>query len=250
MRSRSSRRSFLATLGASAAIAPTVISAVDLDSIDSTYSHVSTEYEESTLQDYQPLLLMESEDRGEFKYLLSYVARSDQYDTYACCYIARYSLQSGTTSVDSHRADTEPVYVFVDKDTDEVTEIVATAWHWNAAGVYPEDASLTSDRTSAETHISMDVVQDWHHYQFRDDGRGVFKSLEDWHDHRQSLVDNGLYDRGAPEAFEEPWTMSADHEKRGGWWNTEGAVNVDLITMRVWDLLGIRGADTQQQDLR
>jgi len=193
---------------------------------------------------------MQTEDRDQFKYLLSYVARSDQYDTYACCYIARYSLQSGTSASDSHRGDTEPVYVFVDGETDEVTEIVATAWHWNAAGVYAEAASLSADRTADETHISMDVVENWHHYQFRDDDRGVFKSLEDWHDHRAPLVDNGLYDRGAPAAFEEPWVMSADHDKRAGWWNTSGAVNLDVIMMQVWDLLGIRGADTRQQDLR
>jgi len=233
---------------------------IDLDEIDDRFAHVETTHSEDLeiLRRYQPLLVMQAEDRKQFKFQLAYVARSEEYDTYACCYISRYIVQDGVGPGDSHLGDTEPVYVFVQEDTDVPTEVVFSAWHWNAAGAFAADAALSEDRTSSATHVSLDIATPHHQYSLREDDRGVFYDLADWHDYRQRLVDNGLYDRGEPAAFEEPWTMSADHGGRAGWWTDEGAfqagvppeVNVDYALMRVWRLLGIRGAANQQEDLR
>ncbi len=258
------RRSVLAAGATVAGFAATTGSvraaSTDLADVDEEFSHVDTTYESDieALEQFQPRLVMQSDDRTKFKHQLAYVARSEKYDTYACCYIARYSAQDGVGNADSHLGDTEPIYVFVNEDTDSPTEVVFSAWHWNAAGAMKADANLSADRVSTATHVSLDVANPHHHYSLREDDRGVFYELADWHEYRQSLVDNGLYHRGSAAAFEEPWVLSADHNNRAGWWSEDGVVfsgippdiHVDYALMRVWDLLGVRGAGSRQQDLR
>lgn len=259
--SESSRRKFLASTAAASTLAVGIqgtASATDLDAIDREYSHVDITYEQDTLERYQPRLTMTTDHIERFRHQASYVARSDRYDSYACCYVARYTVQEGATGHDSHLGDTEPCYVFVDSETDEPVEAVWTGWHWNAAGITAEDATLHPGRTNDPTHISLSVVYPWGNYQYADQDEGAFFELADWRGKREALVDGGLYDRGSTAAFEEPWVMSAEHDAKPGWWDEAGvfqdgfppAVNEDYLTMRVWELLRIRGWDQRSKRLR
>ncbi|SDJ33015.1 hypothetical protein SAMN05216226_102158 [Halovenus aranensis] len=256
------RRQYLQSLAAAggATVVVESASAADLDDIDSEYSHVDTSFEQATLEQFQPRLLVDGETRPNLRNQLAWVARSDEYDTTACCYVTRYSHQEGLTGLDSHLYDTEPVYVFVDEDAGTVDEVIFTGWHWNAAAVSGSAAPLSAQRTDTETHVSLTVVSPWHNYVLARPDSGAFFGLTDWHARRSYLVDNGLYERGAVEAFEEPWTMHSDHGARGGWWNeklflqADGPlpirVNIDYLTMRVWRRIGIRGWSDRAENLR
>ena len=229
------------------------------DEYDERFPHVDIEYEEETLKLYQPLLLLNTESRRALRHQLGYVARSDEYDTFCCVYISRYTHQTGYTRYDSHLWDTEPIYVFVDADTQEVDEVVFTGWHWNAAAVDGDSANLVRDRSNLDTHISLDVIEPWHHYQHAPEREGAFYSLEDWFRFRQLLLDDGLYERGAVEAFEEPWTMHSDHGARAGWWDDSGfisfegdfpSINTDYTIMRLWALTRRQGYEDRSVNLR
>lgn len=255
------RRDFLASASAAVATPLALVGsarATTLEDAKEEFSHVDIEYDKPTLERYQPRLSMTTEHLKRFQYQASYVARSDEYDTYVCCYVARYTKQEGITGHDSHLGDTEPVYIFVDSGTDEPVEAVWTGWHWNAAGITDDSATFHPGQSDDPTHLSLSVVWPWGNYTYTDADQGAFFDLADWRPERELLVSGGLYDRGSAAAFEEPWVMSAAHEGRAGWWDQSGliqggippSINQDYLTMLVWETLRIRGWNSRSERIR
>lgn len=197
-------------------------------------SHVTLEFDQSALEDYQPLLVTEQNFRSRFKGMYGYVARSDEYAYDVHCYITQLTHQDGLPGIgaDSHLGDHEPLYVYVNGDG-EPELFVYSGYHWFASEIRAGDANLTQDRRSDESHGNFRVIEPWHNYSHSDDIEGTFFDLEDWPAVRDQWVDNGFYSSAAPEAFEDPITML----RRNGWW-AEGTL--DHRVAQIWAGLGRR----------
>lgn len=240
---------------------------IDTASADShesdAFDNVTISYDETLLRRYQPRTVLDPNAVDRFKFTLGYVAESDEYDTTALCYVSRFTHQEGLTGLDSHLGNTVPQYVFLEEDGQQPVEVVWNGWHWNAAAISGEAAPLSEDRVDGSaTHISFESVYPWENLVLADASDGIFLELKDWQDRRSYLIeDNGLYNRGAAKAFEKPWVMGSEAvggEARQGWWSATQAVklgvlpeiNVDLVTMQLWELLGARGFDERSAELR
>lgn len=208
---------------------------IDVESRD-----IEIYYDEFRLRKYQPKLVMDQDTRRRFKGLFGYVAESENEDTFVCCYWMQKTHQDGLPIInkDSHLGDHEPIYVFVDEDSEDVETIVYTGYHWYASEITPENTLMTSDRAADETHANFEVIDPWHHFSRvpTDGTHGAFFELKSWPEHRDSWMDNGFYDPAQPEAIEDPWTMM----ERDGWWR-DGSFDKRMAS--VWRVLGLRGGD-------
>jgi len=67
--------------------------------------------------------MLRTEDMEPVQVLYGYVARSNEYETDMLCYWAQLTHQDGLPGVraDSHLGDHDPIFVFVDSESGDVT---------------------------------------------------------------------------------------------------------------------------------
>lgn len=217
------RRSFLRTAGTVALGAGVLSATATASHFEAQPEHVTLSFDESTLKTYRPALDIPSQELDKFLGLYGLVATSPEYDTGCCVYWSSWTHQEGWLgNLDSHYGDHEPVYVFFDHDSGEVTKVVASIYHWMAGRSEPPAIPMD------ETHPRLRVISPWHQYTAAD-GSGSFYGIEDLTSAFQSWLDNGLEDDLEPGTVVNPWIM----EGRGDWWRrgwTGFSLNAVLVS--------------------
>lgn len=198
--------------------------------------HVNIYYDKAKLEEYQPLLVMDSETRTRYKAMFGYIAESTEYEYDVYCYWSQLTHQDGLPMVDadSHLGDHEPVYVFVEKDTGDVAEIRYSAGHWHAAVLPSEEADLVQARTSSGTHVRLKVHSKYSHHSYAPNSDGVFVDIRSWLSYRDEWIDNGFYEAASEEAVENPARMRS----RDTWFD-EGTR--DAFIASFWRQMGAYG---------
>ena len=209
------------------------------DPFENQPEHVEILFDQQMLRRYEPRLIMNEQTRRRHKGLYGYVARSDEYDYDVCCYWSQLTHQDGLPIVraDSSFGDHEPIYVFVDKETEQIHDVIYTAYHWYASQISVEDSpdSFIRDRDDdSATHIVLGVVDPWHHYTRDVHGSGVFLPLRNWLNVRDDWADSNMYEAAQNEAIEDPMLM----RDRNSWWQDD---STDSLFAELWRMLGLRG---------
>ena len=209
------RRQFLVRTGSTLTGAVTGSIAVTGTASASAYSsqpdEVTLKYDEARLKQYRPLLITEALDPDlQTPVLNSWVATHETRDTFVCCYWSWYPEQRGYSSADSHRPDREPVYVFVDELTGEVTKVVYDGWHYIAA-------TDLDPRIHDAFHVQLYVIYPWHPYRRpkseRNKSAGQYLKLRNMHDAYEVWLGEG-WDVNPPTVVD-PWSINS----RGHWWS-------------------------------
>lgn len=247
-----SRRDVLATSGKALAglglLATTAApSAAEIDS-DAKPDHVTVRYNEERLERWQPYMSMSSEARKALTGVYGYEATSPEWEYDVLCYWSRYSIQEGFWIFDSHQYDHEPVYLFLDSSASEpappsALELVKyAAYHHYSGSVAPELSELSGSRQSTdETHASLDVIPQYHHYRYTGDGSGIHPPLKDWPAARSEWEAYGFYSGTSREAVDAPHTML----DRESWW-ADGTTDAKFASL--WLRLGLAPDDRDELD--
>lgn len=199
-------------------------------------------WDEYRLRKYQPLLKMDDATRKRFDGLYGYVATSESEETDVLCYWSKVetveSLPGGNDTLGSSIGDHDPIYVFVNSETEEIERIVYSAYNLEAAEVRPDEDDLKqSDRTDSPTHATFTVVTGWHHYRYTPAETGHFTDLKSWPDARSTWLDNNFGMDTA--AVENPWQLASATD----WRANDGWVSLSDIWLDLGQTLGWYGAD-------
>jgi hypothetical protein len=233
-----SRRQFLAsTAGAFVGVRVTS-GRVAADHRDAKPEHVTISYTESTLSAFQPLLDLTEEDKSRLLGQYAWTATSPEHDTDCHVYWTAYTHQSGVTEYDSHYGDHEPAYVFVDSQTGEIQEVVASIYHWLRGR-----ALASGLRIENETNPVLGVITPWHQYTApapqedptRPELSNLDNAFDDW-------LANGLEEALEPGVVVNPWRMQGA-DGRGHWWrDTVASISFDAAYMRILRTIGLHEA--------
>lgn len=250
MTEKMKRRAFLKKAGALSSLGIGVTASAGIASathLGEQPEHVTITYDEDWLKQYQPALVFEKGTQDKLIGQFAWRATSTEYEEDVGVYWCSYTHQDGVSEYDSHLGDHEPLYVFVDSETGDVSRIIYSAYHWLAGRTTapPLDA----------THPKMHVVKPWHHYyttpaagSFADlyklgsqeslDDPNVTTTFESW-------LENGLEESLEPGTVVDPWIMKS----RGDWWRDDVAgVSFNAIYVSVLLKLGLHEAS--QTDLQ
>ena len=179
--------------------------------------------DEAELLEYLPYLRYEtgSPSREQLIGIYGWKAESPDYETDAYYFWARYTHQNagaehfgpleraaGYLASDAHLFDHEPSITFVDPSTGDVEEVVYTQGHHSVAR--ETDPPLMEGDNDQPTHVSLRVVDPWHHYDPDEEKRGVdvrnFAEFGSFLKKRDAWRDNGFYENSSAEAIDNPWT--------------------------------------------
>ncbi|ELZ05733.1 hypothetical protein [Natrialba aegyptia] len=248
-----SRRQFIVSASATAA-AIAVPGLVSAETPEWSPDHITmTGDDEDELRRYQPYLDIPWADQQSLIGVYGWFAESEDYDTRAYYYWAKYNSQNslfdalpligGLFSEDAHFGDHEPVIVLADPDSGEVQRVLYSGYHHFAVDISGEDMTLVEDAESYPTHPSLQVAVPHHHFRHqRDDSRTIAASsisgaeFGSFLDQRSSWEQNGVFDSSSDTAIADPWAMS----DRGTWWD-ESTTDYQFARIRV--LLNWRDSD-------
>lgn len=255
-----SRRRFVATIGtAAAAAAVGGTSSASAATDEPEWSHgITLEINRSDdleeLRTYQPLFNISADARSKLKGLYGWKATSPEHSTDAYYYWARYTHQEpgaasfldravGALASDGHLHDTEPVIVAVDSETGEVEQATVTGYHHYAMDVVDDRYFIQSEHPSLATHVSLGVVDPWHHYT-RDATHRVakvdgFAEFGSFLEKRSEWANDGMYTNSSNKAVDDPWYILEG--ARDTWW-ADGTR--DARAVKLWRWMGLRGADS------
>ena len=245
------RRTFLKALPAAAVGSVAASGIAAADHRDAGVDHVTLRYDQQEMEQYRPKVYdpprKNADEQAQEFY--GWIAESNEYDYQVLVYFLYYQVQRDGAGVAGHRHDREPVYVFVDTETNEVREIVYSAYHWLAerSGSPP-----TVEEGNGE-HPMLQVVPPYNHYVLTEREEDVehfdvkplgtqdgnpFKSegettFEAW-------LGTGWEDALEPGVVQDPARMRT----RDSWWR-DGR---ETLFVRTWSNLQVRlaqiGVDT------
>lgn len=204
-------------------------------------------WDEYRLRKFQPLLEMGQATREKFDGLYGYVATSENEDTDVLCYWSKVSdgesLPVGSDTLGSAIGDHDPIYVFVDSETDEIDRIVYSGYNLDAAEIRPGTDDLEQRRADEPTHATFTVVSGWHHYKHTPDASGHFTALKSWSAVRETWRNNNFSPDTA--AVENPWQLETESD----WRANSSFFSLTDIWLSLGKRLGWYGAD-ETDDLR
>jgi hypothetical protein len=218
---------------------------------DAQPEHVTIGYDEQTLLEYAPKLVLSQEARQKWRGLWGWTATSPEYDLDHHVYVALYTHQDGLGTVgqwlsDSHLGDTEWFYVLSDSDTGGTQRVIYDAYHW-VAGRQSAD-SLTMD---GQQPIAR-VIDPWHFYATQGVNADAATTVHEIHDltaEFEPMLSNGLDESLEPGTVTDPATM----QTRTHWWlSTVGGWSYDaMLASLVYDLgwVGAGKADSSATSL-
>lgn len=201
-------------------------------------AYVTLTYDESLIERYQPLLLLEGVEVRPEAYHAIYVESTESpLDVVVGFhyYVTQRGIDPGGS--DSHLGDREPVYVYVDSETGEPVKVQYSAWHWYENTVYWE-----SLRTEADRPI-LRVAPNHHHHLIATDysaeSSRVDLPLYDLRNRYPDWLRLGLEEEIHPGAVYNPLE---EMQNRPYWW-ADGAQNyVERFIGSLQLTLGIGGA--------
>lgn len=220
------RRSFLRAAGAAALGSVGLVGTTTaVHETQGKPSHVTLSFDESTLETYRPKLITGHLDVRPTKQY-AWLATSPEHDDDVYCYWTYYVTQRGVTSRDSHFLDREPLYVFVDEDTGEISEVIYSAYHWLAG-----KTTVAHTVTDADgEHPTFRVAEHWHHYLQTREEDGGFVDLDELNDQFDDWLANGWEEDLAVGAAQNPWIM----RRRGSWWKDDGSGSFNELLAKTW----------------
>ncbi|AEH39541.1 hypothetical protein [Halopiger xanaduensis] len=198
-------------------------------------------WDEYRLRQFQPLLKMDDATRQAFDGLYGYVATSEDQDTDVLCYWSKVSsgesLPVGDNALGSAIGDHDPIYVFVNSETDELERIVYSGYNLEAAEIQPSEDDLEQRRTDTPTHATFTVVSGWNHYRHTPDATGHFAELKSWGEVRETWQSNNF----GPDttAVENPWQLATASD----WRDNDGVFSLTDIWLNLGQQIGWYGAD-------
>ena len=222
--------------------------AVRAGHFDRKPAHVDLTFDRAFLERYRPHLNLsaveENSDDTRPSGLYGWKASSPEFSTDVAVFWVEYPYQKGLSPFghDSHYGDHEPVYVFADRSTGDVREVVYSAYHWLRG-------RTTLAPMHDETHVQLSVVSPWHQYVVGSVSEGEYldvKSLGDDDgladpeietEFESWLSDEKFHDLLAPGVCVNPWLM-ASVSGRQHWW-AEGRDGVSMNKVFYSSLLGI-----------
>lgn len=222
---------------------------------------ISRRFDEGELLEYLPRFDLSRDARDQLLDVYGWIGESSDHDTDAYYYWMRYSHQEpasedlnlldralGAFASDAHLWDHEPSIVFVD-DNGSVEEAIVTGYHHYPLEVSGPAIPLTSDETTQQTHLELEVVDPWHHYRLNhdEDGADVTNSvsLKDFIEVRDTWETRGIFDQSSRLAVDNPWAIKDGRAE--SWW-AEGSRDARAVWL--WDRIGARGATDTDPELR
>lgn len=205
------RRQFLTTFGAAALGSAALSTPAAAEHDEAKPEHVTIEYDEDWLQTYRPLLTFEGDAHDKLIGLYGLKATSPEEDTDVAVYWASYTDQQGWLGpTDSHFGDHEPCHVYVDSDTGDVVEVIASIYHWLAGSGSPPSLPMEGKQPR------LGVMDPHHQYRAAgEDENTVTVTLRNLVDAYDSWLANGMEDDLAVGTVRNPWLM----QSRESWWS-------------------------------
>lgn len=198
--------------------------------------HVSISTDPADIEPWQPRLSWpQYPDQDPLAFYGMRVSSPDFHDD---CIVGfhKYESQEGVSSQDSHDGDHEPIYVFFDADSGDVTNVVCSGYHWFRSSIPASSIRLVD--TDAGQQPVLQVQDPWHHHllispEQNRDGRTF--ELRDLNASISAWLTNGMAgDLRTDQPFM-PWRMrNADD-----WWR-EGTLNdIEILMKKMWVTVGI-----------
>lgn len=204
--------------------------------------HVTISYDEATIEEYRPQLILDGVEPEPFDFHALH-AESTESDLNAVYGFLEYPYQEGISKSDSHLGDHEPVIVFYEASSGDVERVDYAAYHWFKNSTPAESLQFAGD----EGHRPMLAVDPtYHHYYiYSGNAAGGRPPLANLDDSIDSWLTNGLEDKLAPSQPFDPWAMLG----RESWWSHTFGNWIDAMLKSVWFNLGISDA-RETSDLR
>jgi len=213
----------------------TVAAAGDYPHLD-VQEHVSVTTDPAQIEPWQPRLTWDQYPEQE---PLSYACMrlsSPEYDDDCIVGFHEYAYQKGVSSADSHDGDHEPIYVFFDPDSGDVTNVSFSGYHWFRASAGPSSIRLVD--SGAGQQPVLRVVDPWHHHlpispEAERDGR-LF-DVSDLDASISAWLANGMSDDLRVDQPFLPWRM----RHAADWWRDTTLHTVEKTLQSVWVRFGI-----------
>jgi hypothetical protein len=180
--------------------------------------HVTITDDPAAIRPWQPRLSWSMYPSESQEPLGCYAVRASSPEHDTDCIVAwhSYAQQHGVTGEDSHPGDHEPVYVFFDPSTGDVTEVVYSVFHWRAGSSLPGGVRLVDTDSGGQQPV-LEVVTPWHHHLpvvSGADTSGRTFELRSLSEHLDAWLINGLDDPLRPDQPYNPWRMC----EAANWW--------------------------------
>jgi hypothetical protein len=233
----SSRRELLRQIGVatSGTVGLVATSSTATASSRSTPEHVTLSFDEATIAEYQPQLVLQSVEPRPLAFHALH-AESSESSLNAVYGFTQYPYQEGVSEHDSHLGDHEPIIVWYDQSTGDVERVDYSAYHW-FRGSLPADALAFAD--DGQQRPIMRVDPTYHHYYgYQGPIPGEQIQLRNLLDSIDSWLNNGLGESLALSQPYDPWEMLG----RKSWWRhtTENRINAWIQSL--WFNLGFADA--------
>lgn len=237
------RRELLRRGGAAAVAAPaaalTLTQHASAEHPDSQPPYVSLTYDESLINQYQPLLLLHGVEERPQAFHAVY-CESAESDLDVVVGFHYYLTQKGASTQDSHLGDREPVYVYVDSATGEPVKVQYSAFHWYENTAHWDD--IQADGSGKRPYLR--VVPKHHHHRtydgFVDSDEATDLPLRNLLESYPGWLDNGLEDEIHPGVVYNP---QEEMQHRQYWWADGVQTFQERLLAQIYLAAGVRGAD-------
>lgn len=239
-------------MAGAAAVGSTAAGRVAADHDTSVPGHVTITDPMDELEYYRPLLDLNTQTvEVNPTTIYGWKAASSEHSTDVYVYVTYYTHQEGITTWDSHIYDREPVYVFVDESSGNITKCLYSGYHWLKA----ETRTPPIFKDSTGEHPAFMVAEKWHHYLVDEKKSGYLESVDSLGNEDQLQLDgvNTKFEEFLDNGWEEdllkgvvvnPWKMeSPDVES---WWasDREEILRQIYVSVSRIPFVDIQGAST------
>jgi hypothetical protein len=219
---------------------------------DAKPDHVDITTEDTEfLKRYRPSLDLAAVPFDNRPTLYGWKATSREHDTDVAVYACEYAVQKDYLTLTSHAGDHEWIYVFVDSETGEVSEVSYAAYHWLRG--YLLNPSV--DGTDGGNHPTFAVAKTYHNYlPMPSSTSGVLLDVKGLGDVSSrsgpfyQWLQNGMGEDLEPGAVHDPWQLDSNGPL-DAWWAREGSGSLNRYIVDGWAFvsfavgIGIRGGE-------
>ena len=199
--------------------------------------HVTISTDPAGIEPWQPRLTWGAEypDQDPLGYY-SFRVSSPEYADDCVVGFHKYEKQDGVSEHDSHDGDHEPVYVFFDSDTGDVTNVVCSGYHWFRSKI-PASSIRLVDTDRGQQPV-LRVVDPWHHHlpvQPEQGWGGRTFDVETLDAAISEWLTNDMASELRTDQPYLPWRMRSAED----WWREGALRDVEILMQRIWVRFGI-----------